>query len=252
MNISGKSQRVAFPTDYHAPYHNPYAVRIACKIIHDYKPTILISGGDGLDFYGISFFSKDPSRVKNGLQHEIDSFRKVQQQINDAAGKANKYMLIGNHEDRWRRFLWDNPELYGLRALTIEKVLELDDLDLSMRDNIVIGKCEFRHGDFVSMHSAYTAKKHLENTGYQRSIFHGHTHRLGSYFKTTSNGVVMAHESGCLADIDKADYVKGITNWQNGLVLVNIVHGTPFPEVIPFYGSGRYIRAYWRDKEYLP
>ena len=253
MKISARQiQRVAFPTDAHAPYHSPYAVEIACKIIQAYRPTVLVDGGDSLDFYQVSHFSRDPARVRDGLQAEIDAYIKLQHSLNDAAGKVPKFMLLSNHLDRWRKFVWENPELYGLRVLDIENVLELSKLGVKMVENIEIGKAEFRHGEFIAAHSAYTAKKQLDNSGYHHSIFSGHTHRLGAFFRTTSEGIVMAVESGGLFNASAVDYMAGTINWQNGLVLVDIVHGTPFPHIIPFFGRGRYMRAYWHDKEYLP
>ena len=198
--------------------------------------------------YAISRFSKDPSRVRLGLQNEIDEFLKIQCQLNDAAGTPNmNFLLEGNHERRWEKFFWDKPELYGLRALTIEKVLELEALGLKLKDEIIIGKTEFRHGDFATQ---YSAKKHLENNGYQRSLFIGHVHKLGSWFKTTANDMVMAITCGGLMDIDAADFVQGRAEWQNGLVLIDIHRNRCFPTIIPFHGRNRYMWAYFNDKEY--
>jgi len=219
------SYKIALPTDTHCPYHDPYAVDLACQIISDYKPDILIHGGDGCDFYAISRFSKDPRRAHR-LQEEIDVFGQVMGQFVEAAGDIERYMLVGNHEERVERYLRDHPELYGLRALKLANVLGLPDLGFKLTDAVVIGKTRFIHGEVVRKHSAYAAKAHLENCGYSHFTFHGHTHRMGWHFKTTANGPIYAVECGTLADPAQADYMQAqVANWQRGLVLVEVGRG---------------------------
>lgn len=244
--------KIAFPTDIHAPFHDPKAINLACRIISDYKPDIILNGGDGVDFYTISSFSKDPDRVNFGLQNEIDAFRAVQRQLNNAYSRADRYLLIGNHEDRLRRYIWENPELSTLDALKLENLLGLDSLNVEVIDELAVGNTKFTHGDIVRKHSAYTAKGTMLREGYLYNVIFGHTHRMGRHFKTRGDGsVVFGVEAGCLCDPEQADYVNGEPNWQRGLVLVNIVDGVPEVETIPFHIHTKTIlKAVYRGKEY--
>lgn len=246
----GKAYRIACVYDIHAPYHNDYAVEIACKIIADYDPDILVNGGDAVDMYTISRFDKDPSRL-TGFQKELDSAFEVHSRINDASPRAARYFIPGNHEFRLTKYIRMHPELYGVKALQIENLLRLEELGYTRVDRLVLGKMQFVHGEVIRKHSAYTAKAHLENCGYSYSTFHGHSHRLGIHFKTTGDGIKMGVECGHLADAKQADYIETIVaNWQQGICLTEVVNGKAYPELIPFRGHAGAMFARWRGKEY--
>ena len=57
--------RLVFPTDEHFPFQDEHARSVALQITADFQPEIRIAGSDGLDFYGLSKFDKDPHRMKN-------------------------------------------------------------------------------------------------------------------------------------------------------------------------------------------
>lgn len=249
---NGTSYKIAFPTDIHAPYHDPRAVNLACQIIREYKPDVIINGGDAQDYYTISRFSKDPDRVFLGLQNEIDIFQEVQREINSAAPLAEKYLLIGNHEDRLRRFLWENSELATLRALELGNLMGLDKLGVEPLDKVFVGDTQFTHGDIVRKHSGYSAKGMLENQGYAGNIIMGHTHRMGQVFKTRGDDVVVwGIEAGCLCDHEQAQYISGRANWQPGLVIVDIIDGLAQPQLIPFYKRNKtQLQTIWQGKEF--
>lgn len=245
--------KIAFPTDIHAPYHDPRAISLATQIIRDYKPDILLNGGDACDFYSISSFDKDPNRMKLGFQNEIDEFQEVQRQLIRACPtSAERYLLVGNHEDRLRRYLWKNPELHTLDALKLDSILGLDSMATQVIEELRIGNTLFKHGDLIRKHSAYAAKGTLVNMGHQFNVIFGHTHRFGRHFKTRGDGsVVWGLEGGCLCDPDQADYMQGVPNWQQGLLLVNIVDEVAEPETILFHEHSKTIlKAVWRGKEY--
>ena len=245
----GKTYKVGLIYDLHCPYHSEHAVNLACQILRDYEPDICINGGDAVDMYGVSRFDRDPDRMMNHIQSEIDVFSGVQDRLYDASGCYEWTMLRGNHEDRLRKYLWRYPELHSLRSLQLPSVLGLDKWDMALVDKVVIGKTVFRHGDVIRKHSAYTGKALLENVGHSNSEFCGHTHRGGLHYKTTGNGVVQGVECYCLCDIDKADYTRD-PNWQMGMVVCEVHNGRPFPELIPFHGEGSQMFARWRGKEY--
>lgn len=245
--------KIAFPTDEHYPFQDEWAIEVALQIVQDFDPDIRVAGSDGIDFYSISKFQKNPKRLLS-LQDDIDQWITGQQAWNDAAPNAAAYFLRGNHEDRLRKYLWDHPEISSLRSLQIHELLALDELGVRWRETQEDNELEIferlviRHGDTVRKHSAYSARAELESEFYARTVLTGHTHRAGAHFATTRNGVVTAYECFCLCDLNP-HYLRS-TNWQQGIVLAEISENAIEISQIPFYR--RYSKPYalWRGKEY--
>lgn len=249
--------RIVFPTDEHRPYHDQQAVDLAMDIVSDYDPDLLVVGSDGMDFYGLSHFDKNPDRLKAGLQKEIDSWKAGQRGWRDAAKRAARMYIKGNHEDRLRKHLWRNPELYGLEALTLPKLLDLEGLgifhnpeqtdeantEVNINDLLLI-----RHGSCVKKISAWSARAEAEKEFYAVSTLTGHTHRGGSFYVTTRRGVVQAQEGFCLCRLDP-EYTHH-PNWQQGIVLAEVNGEAVTFEPILFQTIRDRKVARFREKEY--
>jgi hypothetical protein len=245
--------KVGFPTDEHYPFNDGRAVALAQRIIHDFKPDILIRGSDALDFYRISSYMKSREVYAKTLMDEINAWKAAEKAWGDTVPKSTKkYFLIGNHEDRLRRYiLAQAPELEGLPALELQNLLDFKEFSIRLAYNnevVVDGMLLIKHGEMIRKHSAYTAKAELENEKYGITIWTGHTHRMGSHWATTRRGPVAAYECGCLCDQNPSYMSK--PNWQLGLTVGETQPAGVVTEQIPFYEkSGKYY-AYWRGKEY--
>lgn len=243
--------KLAFATDEHAPFHDPRARKVALEIVADFQPDILVVGSDGIDFYAISHFDRDPARLKaGGLQAEIDAWKANQREWADAAGEAVRWFIPGNHEDRLRKYLWRHPELYGLEALDLPNLLALEELGIGYDDSdeLVVDNLVIKHGEIVRSHSAVTARAELENERHAVNVITGHTHRGGSFFAQTRSGPVQAHEGFCLCGLEP-DYVRH-PNWQQGILLATLLNGVLSVEPVLISGVGNQKRAVWRGKEY--
>jgi hypothetical protein len=252
VEINKGLQKVAFPTDEHFPFQDDRARSVALQIVEDFKPTVIISGSDGMDFYGISKYDKNPVRVREtNLQEEIDMWGAGQREWISAAPNARNIFINGNHEDRFRRYMWKHPELSGLRALQFHNILELDKLGIEYASSEVVfhNKLVIKHGSRVSKHAAYTAKLELDDEKHSVSIMTGHVHRGGSHYVTTRSGVMQAHECFCLCDTDP-EYVRN-PNWQQGIALATVSDDVLTVELIPFYNKRGQKTAFWRDKRYI-
>lgn len=245
--------------DEHRPYQDDHAISVALQIVSDFHPDIRTAGSDGLDFYQLSRFDKNPARLKNGgLQREIDLWGAGQREWRDAAPDAHAFFLIGNHEDRLRRHLWRHPELFDLEVLRLPNILKMAELGIywemekGERANLELvlhKRLLVIHGEVARKYSAYSAKAQLENEACSISILHGHTHRGGSYYLRTRNGIVQAHEGFCLCSLEP-EYIQH-PNWQQGILLATVTPETVAVEPIPFYRSLGKVRAIWRGKEYI-
>lgn len=244
--------KIAFPTDEHRPFHDEKAVELAQKIVNDFDPDILVVGSDGMDFYNISRFDKNPARIKSGLQDEIDSWKAGQREWRDAAPNAVRIHIRGNHEDRLRKYLWQHPELFGIRALELPNLLGFEELGIQDAGEVnevnVNNLLVVRHGEIVKSHSAMSAKAELEREYHAISTLTGHTHRGGSYYVAGRMGVAQAHEGFCLCRLDP-EYMDR-PNWQQGIVLAEVT-GIVTVEPVPFFNIRHRKVARWRGKEYV-
>ena len=251
--------KIAFPTDEHIPFQDDKARQLALKIVSEFQPDLRIAGSDALDFYGISHFDHNPKRISS-LQKELDLWKKAQREWKDAAPDARAVFLIGNHEDRLRKYLWKHPELAGLEALETKNLLSFEELGIEFKEGenanleIVLDGLVIKHGNYIRKFSGYSAKAELDNERYAVSILTGHSHRGGSYYARTRDGLIQAHECFCLCSLEP-EYTQH-PDWHQGIVLAST---NPLNiEMIPFFdfpvhahGAGRRRKvAIWRGKEY--
>lgn len=243
--------KVAFPTDEHYPWQDESARSLALKITEDFDPNIRIAGSDAMDFYSISKYNKNPSKVgADKLAVEIEKWHAGQREWLDASPNADVIFIPGNHEDRWKTWLWKHPEVYGLNALKLSNVLELKKINVRWTaQEIVFGDIlVIKHGNYIRKISGLSAKAELDNEKYAISTMTGHSHRGGSIFIKTRHGMIQGHECFCLCDLNP-EYVDK-PDWQQGIALAIISNNVLTVELIPFIE--RYGRKYaiWRDKEY--
>jgi predicted phosphodiesterase len=206
--------------DIHAPFHDPKAIELTCKIIELIKPTTVIYLGDNVDWHQISKFDKDPDRILT-IQAEVDSFHSVDRSIMSAAGRhVKRYYLLGNHEDRLRRYHSAHPEVCKIRGLQFDSLLGLGPSqriipNLQLVENEINWRDRFiaKHGKVVSKWSAWSAQK--EHMAEHRNGISGHTHRAGEYYMTQRGRTQKWTESGCLCSLNPT-YMSN-PNWQQAV-----------------------------------
>jgi hypothetical protein len=234
--------------DIHAPYYDKRAFNAMLAFSKWWKPEYIYLNGDIIDFYSISRFDKDPSRIVS-LQDDIDCAHDLIKQVRKANPNAGITFNEGNHEIRLIKYKWNKaPELSCLRGLEIESLLKLDELGINyQKDFSKFKNTIIKHGTVVRKHSAYTARAEFEKTG--MSGVNNHTHRLGNYFLTNISGEYMWLEGGCLCDLKPEYYEGGTPNWQHGFIIgfyksgstrfnldqVQIIHGKAMYGGYEFY-----------------
>ncbi len=247
--------KIAFPTDEHFPFQDDQARELAMMIVQDFNPDLLVLGSDGLDFYDISAFDKDPKRVKIDLQKEIDLWKGGVEEWTLAAPHAKKKYIPGNHEDRLRRYLWRHPEIASLDALNLNNILDFEGLGIEWNEQeyvqaeiVIDDKLAIRHGKYIRQGAGMSARAELEADRYAISIMTGHTHRGGTVHATTRNGLVIGQECFCLCKLDPPYMAR--PNWQQGIVLAEVSDIGLSIEAVPILTFRRWKVAYWRGEEY--
>lgn len=211
-------------SDFHFPYQDDKAIEQLLVFIKDYKPNTAILNGDVLDFYCLSRFDKDPERI-GSLQSELDQVSEFLKELRGVCKKSTQIIyVLGNHEDRLRKYIWTHNELAGLDNLKIERMIDIKTPNVKITKRFNLGELLFTHGSIVRKYSAYTANAELDK--YQNSGASGHTHRLGSFFQSGYFGNREWHESGCMCRLD-AVYLDSEPNWQQGF-LVGLIEDSPY------------------------
>lgn len=214
---------VVFLPDIHVPYQDDRAIELACKIIEAVKPTTVVYLGDNVDWHQLSKFNKDPDRITQ-VQNEIDTFHRIDRDIMSAAGMGiPRYYILGNHEDRLRRYQCEHHEISKVRGLQFDAMLGLGPTYQVIPDlQIIDGELNWRDGRFIAKHGSvvrkwpgYSARAEIEKEN--TSGISGHTHRAAVCPWTTRGSVVSWYESGCLCGLDP-QYVRN-PNWQQAVTV---------------------------------
>lgn len=230
-------------SDLQIPFEDPAAVAVMLKVSADLQPDYLYLNGDISDFYAISSHLPDPRR---NLVDELEITKRFLDDIMDATPNATRFFIEGNHEDRLRKYLISHASaLVGNQAVTVDGQLGLTRrgfTQVAYPHGVLHKTLYVVHGDLVSKHSAYTAKQMLDHYGI--SGISGHTHRLGSHYKTTLGGPLGWWENGCLCNLD-LDY-DDKPNWMQGFSIVTFIGNRFWVEQVVIHEG----KAIWRGKLY--
>lgn len=173
--------------DQHHPYtipaffdqHNPKRLTPVLKFLRDFKPHIVVHGGDQLDLDVVSFWNKGKPRLKEGsrLHHDYESYNQVLDAVERVTPHADTvYFLEGNHEARIQLLIDEQPELEGL--IEVPKNLHLKEREykwIPQRETAKIGKLYCIHGDWKN---GILPQNHTRAALqiYNRNLLYGHCH----------------------------------------------------------------------------
>lgn len=247
LRLNGEHETVAVINDTHNPYQDEKALSLVEELLGEIQPDYLVYAGDMSDFYQISPFDKDPSRVSD-MQADINNTKAMFRRHKQRLPNTKRKLLDGNHEERWQRFLWTKArELSSLDCLTIPELYDLGEYEIEHipyeRGLMINDIFLILHGTIASIHSGYTAKRMFEKHGGCGMC--GHCHRGGSFYKRDRFGIWGWWENFCLCSLDP-DWIMH-PNWGQGFSLIHFVGSKRFwVEQIPIvnygcvYGGKRY------------
>lgn len=219
-----EGERILFLSDVHVPYHDKTALTLALKYGVEQNVDTIFLNGDFLDFYALSFFEKDPR--KRDFGHEVDTARKVFGIIRNAFPKAKIYFKLGNHEERYERWMRVKaPELLGVKDFELTSVLGLSDLCVTL----VPGKRICKMGKLFAIHGHELSKGIAAPVNPARgfylkakeSVIGGHHHQSSQHSeKTVGDTIISAWSVGCLCDLHP-EYAP-VNNWCLGFALIRV------------------------------
>lgn len=210
--------------DIHAPYHDEKALALVDKVARDFRPRDLIQIGDLGDMYQVSAFGKDHDRLP--LNEEIAGTQAVRALLDSWDSLRSKRITLGNHEDRWDRWLQnpknaDELERYlGIgRDVTVSDLFKLEANGWEVtayRDHTVLGKVHFTHD--VGTGGKFATNAAGETFGH--SVVIGHHHAMQMFVLGNAVGERWgAWQFGWLGDLGRATYehrIKKQRQWTLG------------------------------------
>lgn len=212
------TERVAFVSDIHVPYHDPELVASALKLIEDFNPHRVSLLGDLFDFHSISRWNASQQRLDH-LQEELDEGAMVLGLIREAAPDAKLDLAMGNHDERLRRYVFEKGRaLASLRSLDFPVLIGAKDVGLKVHEGhgfLLRPHFLVRHGTVIRKGAGASAKAEALASGVNG--ISGHTHRLGTYRLSGYNSTQWT-EAGTLSRVDPP-YVLGVPDHQQGMAL---------------------------------
>lgn len=189
-------KRVAIAGDFHAPFHQVKATEAFFAFCRDFKPDVVVQMGDLYDQYSFSRYSHSLNlytpQEETALGREgSEWFWKEAQR---AAPKARCIQLLGNHDDRMQKRLFDSfPELEGHVDLKHLYAFKGVKTFYDSSEEVVIDGVIYQHGfrSKLGDHAAYN----------QQSTVTGHSHRGGVVYHQNLTGPYWELNAGWLGDL---------------------------------------------------
>jgi predicted phosphodiesterase len=207
-------ERILALFDTHVPHNIP--LEPVWEFAQDFKPTIVVLGGDVHDWGSVSHWAPPSSRVLDGgtiAENYAQLVSVVLQPAFDAAPKARVVFITGNHEGWLTKEAAANPQ--------IRKLVELQH-KLPKEVEIVPEKQAFHVNKHLCyLHGLYTVKYHAYHTVHavHKSVFYGHTHDIQRYTDISPVDVDQFYTGascGCLCNLNPSYALNAPNRWVNG------------------------------------
>jgi UDP-2,3-diacylglucosamine pyrophosphatase LpxH len=217
-------KRIGILSDIHVPFHSMEALICAIKYLKSKSIECLYLNGDVFDFYSISRHEKE--RDLRDLPREIEMCRNFLVKIREIFPKIPIYFKMGNHENRWQRYLNDQAEEFAqLHEMQFEQFFRLDKLKI----DFVPDWQGFEMGDLLVVHGheIMAGGMNPSQTTFNKTFCNtllGHVHRTTATTKKTGfKEYIHTFSTGCLTYLSPKYYPYAQHN--HGFAFVEIKDG---------------------------
>lgn len=224
------------------PIHDLRALNATLHFLSDFKPDVLIWGGDILDCGGISHHNKGNRRAVEGLRLAEDAkvaasfVRSVRSTL---AKGAREILIKGNHERFLEDLIDDFPALEGV--LELEALLPLEGVKvLPVGSSFRLGKIRFLHGDQIGG-GMYPSRKAVDE--YNEPIRFGHFHTYQVFTKNSPVDLRQVRNGIAVPALCKRDpaYGGGAANrWAQGFLWGYLHEDGTFNDYVSIIVNGRF------------
>jgi hypothetical protein len=228
------TRRILCISDQHMPYEHPDMFRFLSAIKKKYKPTLVINGGDELDFHNASFHPSDLDLPSAGdeLTLGLEKIKKLEKLF------PEMILLDSNHGSMITRkfkingipmkFLATQQQVYGVS----NKWQWVNDLTIILPNG---QECYFCHG------MVKNGIKLATQRGINTCQFHFHQDFRIDYVGNPKN-LLFSLQSGCLIDKKSLAFAYDKLNLSRPVIGTSVIIDSK-PILIPMVldGSGRWI-----------
>lgn len=214
--LPSSANNILVLSDIHFPYHNVKALSCAIDFGIKNKVNAIMLNGDIMDCYQLSAFEKDPR--KRRFAEELKMVKDFLKSLTTNM-KAKVFYKLGNHEERWQRFLRIHaPQICEMDEFRLKVILDMDIMGIELIEDkriVKAGKINIMHGhEFGKMSSAVNPARTFYLKAKQNVIC-GHLHQPSEHTEPNLNGeLTTAFSVGCLCELHP-DYAP-INRWAHG------------------------------------
>lgn len=217
-------------SDVHIGIQHDPALKLMVECAERLGVNRIVAGGD---IYDLNCLSQHPKEARRVVEHatileEVESGR----WFADWLGTRDTTLILGNHEDRLKRWVDNNPVFYGSVAANFAAVVGLPaGIEVIPQGGEVrLGNLAMFHGDAEFKRSTggrYPAHKLLDMIPDQSSIC-GHLHRMNTASRTTrdENGIPRTRRAWTMGHMSREEmhhvYAGKHPNWQMGFAIIRV------------------------------
>ncbi len=220
--------------DVHIPYYDKPAIITTIEYAKKRPIDTILLGGDFMDFYDVSFWSRDPNA--RSLLGEIRDGLKFISFLRETWPKAGIVYKVGNHEERLERYVHTKaPELIESENETgdfadveivsnFENIIKQGKLGVNIVNDkriVKVGKyLNIIHGsEFGGMAVPVNPARSLYQKGKEIALC-GHYHQTSNHNEKSLSGQIIACWSvGCLCDLHPK--YAPINKWNSGFCIID-------------------------------
>lgn len=233
--------------DIHTPAHDKDALKAILDFIKYYKPNRIIQLGDFCDWDSLSHYEPRVDSDIRLIDREIAESNEVLDQIDSSLPKkCEKYMLGGNHEQRYQTFRLNHGFEVAFRRMK-DMTSWQEEYNLKKRgwqsreygEWLELGKIIFVHGWYASTNSADRMLR-----CFCKNIIFGHTHQhLVASMMDSDHNPIEAESIGTLSRFNLS-YLQGKppVNWIHGFLYIDTMSDGTFTKNFVRVINGRFIQ----------
>lgn len=221
------ANKIGVLSDIHIPYHDIPALEASLDFFKKRGVNTLYLNGDTIDMYLLSKFDQNPTR--RNPREEIDMTKEFLDGLKASFPECQIYFKIGNHEERWERYLQAHaPLLFNFAEFKLDFVLDLVNKGIHYvdgRDWVKAGNLHILHGHELgrSVFSPVNAARGFYLRA-KHPLIAGHLHQTSVHTEPDlSDAITTVWATGCLCYLHP--HYARVNRWNHGAAYVEIDNG---------------------------
>ena len=172
--------------------------------------------------YQLSRHEKNPAN--RSFSYELDICRSFLKGIRNMFPNAHIVYKIGNHDERYEKFIRMNPQLIGVQEFELGNLLGFTELriqEVKSKQWSYAGKMPILHGHELPAKSGGVNPARMAQLKLNKQVIIGHFHReTKSTGKQFDDKPYAAYSSGCLCDLQPS-YMP-INDWNHSIIYMEV------------------------------